>query len=122
MSFLTARKNAGLTQKEVADQIGVDQTAVSFWENGKTLPRASLLSKIAMIYGVTVDELLSDRGEGGGEVRGLESKKKSAEQAALGDDLDRKIRRFDRRTIEILVSALVSLLTSTFVLSCAGII
>lgn len=63
MSFLTARKNAGLTQKEVADQIGVDQTAVSFWENGKTLPRASLLSKIAMIYGVTVDELLSDRGE-----------------------------------------------------------
>ena len=54
MSFLTARKNAGLTQKEVADQIGVDQTA-------KTLPRASLLSKIAMIYGVTVDELLSDR-------------------------------------------------------------
>jgi transcriptional regulator with XRE-family HTH domain len=64
MSFLTARKNAGLTQKEVADQIGVDQTAVSFWENGKTLPRASLLSKIAMIYGVTVDELLSDRGEG----------------------------------------------------------
>ena len=64
MSFPTARKNAGLTQKEVADQIGVDQTAVSFWENGKTLPRASLLSKIAMIYGVTVDELLSDRGEG----------------------------------------------------------
>ena len=63
MSFLTARKNAGLTQKEVADQIGVDQTAVSFWENGKTLPRASLLPKIAMIYGVTVDELLSDRGE-----------------------------------------------------------
>ncbi len=55
-------------------------------------------------------------------MRGLDSKKKSAEQAALGDDLDRKIRRFDRRTIEILVSALVSLLTSTFVLSCAGII
>ena len=62
MSFLTARKNAGLTQKEVADQIGVDQAAVSFWENGKTLPRASLLSKIAMIYGVTVDELLSEDG------------------------------------------------------------
>ena len=60
MSFLIARKNAGLTQKEVADQIVVDQTAVSFWENGKTFPRASLLSKIAMLYGVTVDELLSE--------------------------------------------------------------
>jgi transcriptional regulator with XRE-family HTH domain len=64
MSFLSARKNIGLTQKEVADQIGVDQTAVSFWENGKTLPRASLLSKIAALYGVTVDELLSDQDEG----------------------------------------------------------
>lgn len=64
MSFLIARKNAGLTQKEVADQIGVDQTAVSFWENGKTFPRASLLLKIAMLYGVTVDELLSDQNEG----------------------------------------------------------
>ena len=60
MSFLSARKNIGLTQKEVADQIGVAQTSVSFWENGKTLPRASLLSKIAALYGVTVDELLSD--------------------------------------------------------------
>ena len=60
MSFLSARKNTGLTQKEVADQIGVDQTAVSFWKNAKTLPRASLLSKIAALYGVPVDELLSD--------------------------------------------------------------
>ena len=38
------------------------------------------------------------------------------------EELDRKIKRFDRRTVEILVSTLVSLLTSTFVLSCAGVI
>ena len=37
-------------------------------------------------------------------------------------EFDRKVKQFDRRTIEILVSALVSLLTSTFVLRCAGII
>jgi putative transcriptional regulator len=60
MSFLDARKNARLTQKEVANKIGVGQTAVSFWENGKTLPRASLLAKIAELYGVTIDELLSE--------------------------------------------------------------
>lgn len=38
------------------------------------------------------------------------------------DDFDRKIARFDRRATEILVSILVSLLTSTFVLWCAGVI
>lgn len=37
-------------------------------------------------------------------------------------ELDRAIARFNRRTIEILVSVLVSLLTSTFVLYCAGLI
>ena len=65
MSFLTARKNAGFTQKEVAERVGVDQTAVSFWENGKTFPRASMLPQIAKLYGVTVDELLSDGGVNG---------------------------------------------------------
>ena len=38
------------------------------------------------------------------------------------EELDRKIKRFNRRTIEILVSALVSLLTTTFVLFCAKVI
>lgn len=38
------------------------------------------------------------------------------------DNLDRKIGKFNLRTTEILVSILVSLLTSTFVLYCAGVI
>lgn len=38
------------------------------------------------------------------------------------EELDRMVTRFNRRAIEILVSALVSLLTSTFVLYCAGLI
>lgn len=38
------------------------------------------------------------------------------------EKFDQKIKRFNRQTVEILVSALVSILTSTFVLICAGII
>ena len=38
------------------------------------------------------------------------------------EELDRKIKHFDRRAIEVLVNVLVSLLTSTFVLYCAGLI
>lgn len=59
MAFLSAREKAGLTQREVAEKIGVDQSAVSFWETGKTAPRAALLKKLSELYGCTVDELLS---------------------------------------------------------------
>lgn len=58
MSFLSAREKIGLTQKEVAEKMGVDQSAVSFWETGKTAPRAAMLVKLAGLYCCSVDELL----------------------------------------------------------------
>lgn len=61
MGFLSAREKVGLTQKEVAEKLGVDQSAVSFWETGKTHPRASLLMRLARLYGCTVDDLLADQ-------------------------------------------------------------
>ena len=53
------RERSGITQKELATQLGVDQSTVCLWETGKTQPRAKLLTKIAEIFGCTVDELLS---------------------------------------------------------------
>lgn len=58
MSFLSERERAGLTQAEVAKTVGVDQSAVSLWERGKTSPRAALLPELARLYGCTVDDLL----------------------------------------------------------------
>lgn len=59
MSFRRAREKSGLSQQEVAVQLGVDQSTVCLWETGKTQPRAKLLPKIAECYGCTVDELLT---------------------------------------------------------------
>lgn len=59
MSFLREREKAGITQREVAEKIGIDQSAVSLWETGKTMPRASLLIKLAALYRCSVDDLLS---------------------------------------------------------------
>lgn len=59
MTLLSARQKIGLTQEEVAKKIGVHQTAVSFWESGKTFPSVKMLPKLARLYGCTVDELLS---------------------------------------------------------------
>lgn len=60
MNYKKLREKSGLTQKELADELGVDQSAVCLWETGKTQPRAKLLPKIAKILRCTVDELVSD--------------------------------------------------------------
>lgn len=52
------RKELGLTQKELADKIGVSDKAVSRWETGKNYPDIELLETIADVLGVTVSELI----------------------------------------------------------------
>ena len=57
------RKEKGLTQEELANQMGVSPQAVSKWENDQTCPDISALPKLAGLLGVTVDELLSGKQE-----------------------------------------------------------
>lgn len=55
------RKQAGLTQEQLAEQLGVTAQAVSKWENDVSCPDISLLPKISQILGVSTDELLGVR-------------------------------------------------------------
>ena len=57
------RKRSGMTQKEVAQQIGVTQGAVWQWESGMVMPTAVNLQKLAATLNCTVDELLQKGGE-----------------------------------------------------------
>lgn len=59
MSFLSARKKAGLSQADVAEALGISSASVCQWETGKTMPDPRKLPKIAEILNCTVDELLS---------------------------------------------------------------
>ena len=59
MSIKSAREKSGMTQRDLATALEVDQSTVSLWEIGKTAPRAKLLPKIAQLLGVTIDELLA---------------------------------------------------------------
>lgn len=52
------RKKAGLTQKQLAEKLGVAQGAVANWEAGDRKPNIVTLKKIAKILGCTADELL----------------------------------------------------------------
>lgn len=52
------RKARELTQQDLAAKIGVDETAISHWENGVARPEPLKLPGLASTLGVTVDELI----------------------------------------------------------------
>ncbi|MBQ7596110.1 MAG: helix-turn-helix domain-containing protein [Clostridia bacterium] len=57
------RNRAGLKQHELAQLIGVHQTAVSQWEKGRTEPDAKTLKKLSEIFGVTIGTVLGYENE-----------------------------------------------------------
>jgi len=56
--ILQLRKEAGLSQKKLAEYAGVNQTAVSQWETGKTEPSAISVFELCGIFDVSFDYVL----------------------------------------------------------------
>ena len=52
------RKSLNITQEELAEKLSVTRQAVSSWENGKTEPDIEMLTKIAQIFDISIDELI----------------------------------------------------------------
>ena len=52
------RNKKGMTQKELADMLGVTDGAVGMWERGRREPGGDKLLQLARIFGVSVDYLL----------------------------------------------------------------
>ena len=52
------RKRLGLTQDQLAEQLGVTAQAVSKWENDQSCPDITILPKLAEIFGISTDALL----------------------------------------------------------------
>lgn len=55
-----ARKQAGLSQEQLAEKMGVSRSAVAKWETDKGLPDVENLKILARLLGVSVDYLLDD--------------------------------------------------------------
>ncbi|WP_434565128.1 helix-turn-helix transcriptional regulator [Thermoanaerobacterium thermosaccharolyticum] len=51
------RKNAGLTQKEIAKKIGIDRASYANIELGKRDPSLEIAIKIANLFGKKVDDI-----------------------------------------------------------------
>src|SRR5271169_4143623 len=64
------RRDRGLTQDDLADQVGVSRSAVAQWETGRTGQVTGNLSRIADALGVNVEYLMyGDDKRASGEVR-----------------------------------------------------
>ena len=53
------RKEKGMTQKDLADMLGITDKAVSKWERGVAYPDTATIPAIAEIFEISVEELLS---------------------------------------------------------------
>lgn len=90
--FIAAcRKEKGMTQKELADALGITNRAVSKWETGAGMPDIGILEDLSQALGVTIDELL--KGEKNAEsiaVPIVEEHAKVKEKRTFFKDIPRK--------------------------------
>ena len=91
------RKNAGLTQMQLAEQLGVTDRAVSKWENGRAMPDSSIMLDLCERLNITVNDLLC------GEVVSMENYNKELEKNLI--EMTRAKQEADKRLLrgEIMV-------------------
>ena len=59
-NLLKLRKNAKLTQLELAEKFNYSDKSISKWENGESLPSIEVLHELATFYNTTLDGLISE--------------------------------------------------------------
>jgi DNA-binding XRE family transcriptional regulator len=57
ITLAAARVNKGMKQGEAAKALGIMPQTLRNWEKGKTFPKASQLTKLCDLYGVTTDHI-----------------------------------------------------------------
>ena len=57
-SLFQARKKKGLSQEAVAEKLGVSRQTISKWETNETVPDIYQSKKMAVLYGISLDELI----------------------------------------------------------------
>lgn len=113
------RKKRALSQEALGKQLFVTRQTVSLWEKDQTLPSLDNIVRLADIFGITVDELLSDReaeadGEGADSTAAdskapiIAAPASSSTREDSGKTKVEKTKKLSRRTTAVIIaSALV---------------
>lgn len=59
-NLMMLRKINGFSQEQIAEKIEISRQAYAKWENGTTLPDIEKATRLAQIYGVTLDSLMAE--------------------------------------------------------------
>jgi len=89
-----ARKERGMTQMQLALEIGTSLSLVSKYESGKTVPRITAAARIAEALDISLDELIgteSSENPSGGEAPG--GYRKRIITAAINHRINQEIKR-----------------------------
>ena len=78
------RKELGMTQKQLAEKLGMSDKSVSKWERGVCLPDVSIYSDLCLILGISINEFLA------GEDIAQENIEKKSEENIIGVATDSK--------------------------------
>lgn len=103
------RKEKGMTQKDLADRIGVSDKTISKWENGNSVPDTEILTSLCQSLDISVNELLS------GEKLPVETYPQRAEENMMNllkqNEDNRK-----STTIQLIVGIVLGILSFLFLL------
>lgn len=97
-NFKTLRKQKGMSQETLAQQLNIVRQTISKWEKGLSVPDADMLTRIAELFEVSVSELLGSK---------IEEEKNINEIAAQLALLNEQLANRSRRNRKILKGILI---------------
>lgn len=102
------RKGLGLTQRQLAEKLGMSDKSVSKWERGVCLPDVSVYSDLCMILGISINEFLA------GEDIVKEDMIQKSEENIIGVVTDSKFRQ---KRLKVIICGLLifTILAFTFI-------
>ena len=104
------RKMKSLTQAQLAEKLNITDRAVSKWENGRSLPDASIMLELCEILDISVNDLLV------GEVVAVDKYNKELENRLL--EMIKEKKSTDRRLLklEVVIGVLSTIICIAFIL------
>ena len=101
------RRQAGLSQAELARQLQCSASAVGMYEQGRREPPADLLVRMARVFGVSTDYLLTGRAQEPQDQRSLADVLLRSLNDAEAAAADRKDRPFSRQELAVILAAML---------------
>lgn len=116
------RHQAGMTQEELGETVGVTNKTISRWENGNYMPDVEMLGVLSALFHISVDELLAGERLLGEELRGKSDVKIAASAKESAFSFAEKKAYFQhkwRREHKMLFTVLALILLAAIILPLA---